>query len=156
MKKEKIIKIVNDVKSNLDTDIFAGENNTDNSRIGCNQFRELASICRRAECFEELELLVKYNESKAKPGESWNKKMKNGKTLAACIIDGMNSIRSESSDSECLENLRLYVGYFYWNARIYAAENQNSKPVNNGGNKGYNSGNYQKNNNGRNNFNGRR
>ncbi|MBP5283142.1 MAG: hypothetical protein J6Y93_00555 [Treponema sp.] len=128
MEKEKIIKIVDEVKSSLDTSVFAEEERK--GSIGCNQFRELSSICRRAECYEEVEMLVKYNEAKAEvrnnEGQSWRKKMKNGRTLAACIIDGMQRIKNESGE-DCLKDLCLYFGYLYWTARIFAADNKENQ-----------------------------
>ena len=74
MTKKEIIEIVDKVIVNLNTEVFAEDENN-KSKIGCNQFRELSSLCRNAECYSEIELLVRYNEAKAQDNSSWKKKM---------------------------------------------------------------------------------
>lgn len=124
MTKKEIIEIVNKIINDLDTKVFAEDENK-KDKIGCNQFRELSSLCRNSECYSEIELLVRYNEAKASPNSSWKKKMKNQKSLASCILDGMSEIKTKSdSEKDCMENLCLYYGYLYWNARIFAARNK--------------------------------
>ncbi len=157
MKKQDIIKVVTNTINMIDTTVFNGEEQGKDG-IGSNQFRELASICRNADCYEEIELLVQYNEAKDN-GKSWSKRMKNGKTLAQCITSGMEEIKKCSDDDSCLDNLCLYFGYFYWNARIYAQKNGNQKPApnqgfNKPGNYSGGKGNFGNNNN--NKYNGRR
>lgn len=151
MTRKEVINVVNDVKSKLDTSVFSEEEGK-KGKIGCNQFRELSSICRVAECYSEIELLVKYNEAKAQPGSSWGKNMKNNQTLAWCVIEGMEKIRSASDDEDCMNNLCLYFGYMYWYARIFAAENKNNnsdnKPNYSGGKNNNNKNNNNKYNNG--------
>lgn len=129
MNKKDIIQIIKDAESKIDKIIFSSDDNSKNG-IGCNQFRELANICGSAECYEEIELLVRYNEAKDRPkqsgrhGSSWDCLMKDGKmTLADIVISCMEKIKAQSEGSSCLENLSLFFGYFYWNARIWAAEN---------------------------------
>lgn len=123
MNKQEIITIVKNTINTIDTSVFCSdEQRKGQSGIGSNQFRELASICRSAECYEEIVLLIQYNEAKDN-GKSWSKKMKNSATLAKCIINGMEEIKKLSDEESCLDNLCLYFGYFYWNARIFAKKN---------------------------------
>lgn len=127
MDKKEIITIIKNIEPELDKEVFIGEERPGKSSegIGCNQFRELAGICRRAECYDEVELLVLYNKSKAKPGNSWNRVMKGGKkTLADIIVSCMRTIREQSDDDNVLNELSLFFGYLYWNSRIWAAENK--------------------------------
>lgn len=131
MTKQEIIEIINNAVPRIDKNIF-GE--TGKNMIGSNQFRELAALCRHAECFEEIEMLIRYNESKAiseNKGQiernSWAALMKSEKeSFADIVVECMNSIKEASGDDEtqCLKNLSLFFGYFYWNARIWAVENK--------------------------------
>lgn len=134
MNKKDIIQIIKEAEPKIDKIIFNSDDNSKNG-IGCNQFRELADICRSAECYEEVELLVRYNEAKDRPkqnfkdkaprhGSSWDCLMKDGRTtFAGIVISCMEKIKAQSEGNSCLENLSLFFGYFYWNARIWAAEN---------------------------------
>ncbi|MBP0956202.1 MAG: hypothetical protein J5997_02415 [Oscillospiraceae bacterium] len=131
MTKQEIIGVINEAVPKIKTDIFKEEG--DKKNIGCNQFRELANICRHSDCYEEIEMLIRYNEAKCienKKGvivrSSWAAYMKDGKTsLASLLRCCMNTIRDRSENEEsCMQNLSLLFGYFYWNARIWAAENK--------------------------------
>lgn len=127
MDKKEIITIIKNIEPELDKKVFIGEERPGKSSegIGSNQFRELAGICRRAECYDEVELLVLYNKSKAKQGNSWNRAMKDvKKTLADIIVSCMRTIREQSDEDNVLNELSLFFGYFYWNSRIWAAENK--------------------------------
>lgn len=142
MTKQEIIGIINIAVPKIRTDIFKEEG--DKKNIGCNQFRELANICRHSDCYEEIEMLIRYSEAKVKStSSSWSAAMKDNKcTLADIIISCMKEIREKSPDEkQCLNDLSLFFGYFYWNARIWAAENKVSESNysdNRGGNNGNN------------------
>ena len=137
MTKQEIIKIISNAVPRIDKNIF-GE--TGKNMIGSNQFRELAALCRHAECFDEIKLLIQYNEAKAIV-EKWDKETKKNKvvrtswaskkegeksSLADIVVECMNSIKEASGDDEtqCMQNLSLFFGYFYWNARIWTAQNK--------------------------------
>ena len=131
MTKQEIIEIISNAVPRIDKSIF-GENGK--NMIGSNQFRELAALCRRAECYEEIELLIRYNEAKAivekkddVERNSWAALMKGGKeSFAEIVVECMNSIKKASGNDEtqCMQNLSLFFGYFYWNARIWTAQNK--------------------------------
>lgn len=126
MNKKEIIGIVNDaVSKEIDKSVFGDDEKGD--KIGCNQFRELSALCLKAECYEEIELQIKYNKAKINGNKSWNKKSISGKALADIVIKCMEKIRDKSSDEDCLNNLSLMFGYFYWNARICAAKNNENR-----------------------------
>lgn len=145
MEKKQIIEIINRVVPEINTKIFTDDtsNNSNKKGIGSNQFRELAGICRHAECYEEIEMLIRYNEAKAL-GEkkrdlklcSWASLMKDGKTSFASIsVKCMREIRSASdNDEQCLHDLSLFFGYFYWNARVWSAENKQKADQSGSGN----------------------
>ena len=152
MTKKEIIEEVNKAIEKINTSVFQGEEQG-KSGIGCNQFREFA------ECYEEVELQVMYNKAKDKfdpksnSYTSWRAAMKYGKdTLADVVISCMRKVKDKSSEENCLKNLSLMFGYFYWNARIYAAENKgndkNQKQNDKNNYKEQNNGGYYKNNNG--------
>lgn len=138
MTKQEIIGMINEVTPKIKTDIFREE--SDKNNIGSNQFRELANICRHSECYEEIEMLIRYNEAKCietkKNGvirTSWAILMNDEKTaFADLIVACMKKIKTASENDEiCLKDLSLFFGYFYWNARIWAAENKAAAVSNN-------------------------
>lgn len=127
MNKRDIIQLIKNVESNINKKIFKDDsrskNDTSNNQIGCGQFRELAAICRNAECYDEVELLVRYNEAKVSKGTSWNCLMIDNKnTFADIIVSCMKEIKAKSGADSCLKDLSLFFGYFYWHSRIWAAE----------------------------------
>ena len=127
MTKQEIIKIIDESVPKIKTDIF-GED-TDKNIIGSNQFRELANICRHSDCYEEIEMLIRYNEAKIKSKNiSWAAPMAEaGMTFADVIVSCMQKIKKYSdSEEQCMKDLSMFFGYFYWNARIWAAENKSS------------------------------
>lgn len=155
MTKQEIIGIINEAVPKIDTDIFGDDSKkNDNNRLGCNQLRELASLCRHSDCYEEIEMLIRYNEAKCieekKKGDkfdivrkSWAAYMKDGKTsIAELICNCMKIIKERSQNEEsCMQDLSLFFGYLYWNARIWAAENkagESNYSDNRGGNNGNN------------------
>lgn len=74
--KEQIIQIVKSMEGKIGKEKLGALFNKDDG-IGCNQFRDLASTCRQADCYEEIELLVQYSTAKAKITK--NKKPINGR-----------------------------------------------------------------------------
>ena len=130
MTKEMIIKCaasVGDKLGILKANLFTERESRD--KIGNNQFRELASICRNADCYEEIELLINYNTAKA-DGGSWANLIEYSTTInhsvkkkfGNIIVDQMKIIKtqSENDGDSVLENLSLFFGYMYWNARIWS------------------------------------
>jgi len=152
MTKKQIIDIINKAVPIIDKDLFDEKN--DSKKIGCNQFRELAGICRHAECYEEIEMLIRYNEAKSKDKDknknkekSWAMIMKDEKTtFAGIVVECMQKIKAASDgDEDCLNNLSLFFGYFYWNARIWTADRKAAPKSGEYNDKGRNfSGNNQK------------
>ena len=127
MTKQQIIGVINEAIPEIKMSIFKDD---DKGGIGCNQFRELANICRHSDCYDEIEMLIRYNEAKGieknKNRKTWAIFMNDNKTtLAQLVIECMRKIKNSSNDEEmCLHDLSLFYGYFYWNARIWAAKNK--------------------------------
>ena len=134
MTKQDIIRIVCEIESGINPNdrsrLFAKEtekndnndNNDNNESIGSGQFRDIAMLCRSAECYEEMEMLIRYNMAKCNSGQSW---MFNcgKKCFGDMVIDGMEKIK-EADEANTLANLELYFGYLYWKARILAAKSE--------------------------------
>lgn len=98
-------------------------------KIGNNQFREIAGICRNAECIEEIKLLVEYNISKAGKGKSWAYKI-GDESFGDLVIRKIDYIEKNSEGNnikEILNDFSLFFGYLYWKARIWEAECKASK-----------------------------
>lgn len=104
--------------------------------VGCNQFREIAADCRVAECYEEIELLIQYTQSKAEdkndkknePAKSWKMICENGKPFGETVTDYMQEVRrlcGENAEWDTVrEPMQLFFGYLYWQSRIWADSNQ--------------------------------
>lgn len=158
MTKQQIIMIINEAIPKIKMGIF--KEDSDKGGIGCNQFRELANICRHSECYDEIEMLIRYNEAKGiekkkdrTERKTWAILMEDNKTTLAQLVIGCMRQIKDSSDNEvlCLHDLSLFFGYLYWNARIWAVKNkieESNKSDNNkkvGFNGGYNNNNgYQR------------
>lgn len=128
MTRQEIIGIINEVVPSIKTDIFRDDGGP--SKIGSNQFRDLANLCKHSECYDEIEMLIRYNEAKVKAKRvSWASPMKNSSmTFADIIIGCMKRVKEASADNEqCLNDLSMFFGYFYWNARIWSAENKDTQ-----------------------------
>ncbi len=125
MTNKEIIEIIDkDFKPYVSKSVFSNDNETVKSpKIGNNQFRELANICKTAQCYEEIELLVEYNTAKAENAKSWKNEY-NGKKLGDVVVECMRIIKSksENDDKHILINLSQFFGYLYWNARVWSDE----------------------------------
>lgn len=129
MKKRDIIGIVSEMETHIGkknlSSLFVKENSkNDNKKIGCNQFRDIAALCRGAECFEEIEMLIRYNMAKCRSGESWMFNCKDGELFGDIILDNLSEIKraDKENDNEVRKSFELYFGYLYWQSRIWAAE----------------------------------
>lgn len=114
-------------------ELFREDKRQDDRKIGHGQFRELASLCEAAECFDEIELLVKYNTAKQ---QSWAKKCSrcSGKKFGELIVDYMKNIRdTEQNACDVLTDLTYFFGYLYWQSRVWTMENPVRNNNNNNG-----------------------
>lgn len=103
--------------------LFQDDKTQSDNKIGHGQFRELAALCSAAECYEEIELLVKYNTAKAKQDKSWAMPCGN-KKFGDLIVESMKQIKSvEQNTDDVLTDLMHFFGYLYWQSRVWSAEN---------------------------------
>ncbi|NLY19467.1 MAG: hypothetical protein GX045_11195 [Clostridiaceae bacterium] len=112
MNKKTIIDKVNEISNHpVFLDAVSGNN------FGNTQFRTLCEMSNRAECIEELELLIDYKTAK---GNGWNI-YKNGKTLGQLIKEGLIELTTKQT-AEKPDEMRknkiasLYFGYLHWKA----------------------------------------
>lgn len=142
LEKKQIIQLVQELGERIGSkdlsELFQNDNTPGDNKIGHGQFRELAALCGAAECYEEIELLVKYNTAKAaeksKYGGSWAKECYacNHQKFGDLIVDYMKKIQeSEQNDADFLTDLMHFFGYLYWQSRVWTAENP-SQPKNSG------------------------
>lgn len=117
--------------------LFQDDKVQGDKKIGHGQFRELAALCSAAECYEEIELLVKYNTAKAPEGKSWATQCGKVK-FGDLIVQYMHTIRAaEQSKEGVMTDLMHFFGYLYWQSRVWSAENpapQSNYGRQNGGN----------------------
>ena len=103
MTKKDIISLVEEIGKDIGNQKkFLFSENETNGKIGNNQFRELASICRSAECYDEIELLIKYNTAKSiknKKDESWAVLCGN-KRFGDVVIEKMEKIQEKEEPHE--------------------------------------------------------
>lgn len=93
------------------------------SGVGSNQFRSLASLCSKAECCEEIEMLIAYKMAKAGKDKSWNFVSTGKISPGQAVLDVIQYIHdNDGTEEERLTSLRLFFGYMYWSARIWSDE----------------------------------
>lgn len=130
LEKKQIILMVQELGDRIGStdlgDLFQDDKTQGDKKIGHGQFRELAALCDAADCFDEIELLVKYNTAKSKPHQSWAKECQscNNQKFGELIISYMKTIRdTEQNDSDVLTNLMHFFGYLYWQSKVWSMEN---------------------------------
>ena len=120
--KKQILDIVAAMETQIGTEKLPGllsrESRGEGNQIGCNQFREIAALCRQAESCEEIKLMIQYNIAKSKDDISWKYKCSNGKRFGDIVLSSMDKVIA--INDEVLENMELYFGYLYWQARVWA------------------------------------
>ena len=122
--KEEIIRIVTDMENQIGTDIMGDlfqkeSTSSKDKKIGSNQFRDIASMSAKAESYAEIEHMIKYSIAKANDGKSWKLKCRNNKIFGDIILDSMKKV-TKIDETKILENMELFFGYLYWQARIWA------------------------------------
>ena len=125
MTKKEIIDIISSMEerigdNNLNS-LFVSESRNDNKKIGCNQFRDIAGLCREAECCEEIEMLIRYNMAKCIKDASWMATCRNNARFGDIILDDISKIK-DKDEHNALSNLELSFGYLYWQARIWTVQ----------------------------------
>ena len=128
MTKQELIGIVTGIGKRIEPakrgELFVKESaRGDNRKIGCNQFRDISALCRGAECYEEIEMLIRYSMSKCNSGASWMFDCGGGTMFGSIILECMEDIYN-TDKKKCTEDLELFFGYLYWQSRIWAAESQ--------------------------------
>jgi hypothetical protein len=130
LEKKQIILMVKELGGRIENadlgELFQDDKTQGDKKIGHGQFRELAALCDSADCFDEIELLVKYNTAKSKPHQSWAKECQscNNQKFGDLIISYMKTIRdAEQNDSDVLTDLMHFFGYLYWQSRVWSMEN---------------------------------
>lgn len=97
----------------INTKIFGND-------IGCNQFRELATLCKKAECCDEIEILIKYDTAKDNSCKTWGA-YHNGVTFGDAVLDCIKRVKetdTEQDERAILNDLSIFFGYLYRYARI--------------------------------------
>ncbi len=100
---------------------------SDITGVGSNQFRRLSELCKRAECCEEIELLIAYKMAKSGwdrfgNGKGWNKASAGKISPGQAVLNVIKIIcEMESDEKTRLRDLELFFGYMYWNSRIWSS-----------------------------------
>ena len=152
MNKKEIIKLVANMKSEIGENhikdiLDSNDKSNNNKKIGTSQFVELANLCSNndIQCYDEIELLVKYNtakdyeksknekgknekpkneKEKNKKGQSWAYVCKNNQKFGDIVVAKMNEIRNANNkdDESTLKDLSLFFGYLFWQSKIWIME----------------------------------
>ena len=130
--KKEILGFIKDIKQDIGeaalSGLFDGTEKASGAKgIGCGQFRELAMDCRVAECYDEMLLLIRYNQAKvSREKTSWKTVCANGKTFGDIIADHMEKVRALCGENaewdDMREPMQLFFGYLYWQSRVWADE----------------------------------
>lgn len=138
MNKKEIIKLVANMKSEIGENhikdiLDSNDKSNNNKKIGTSQFVELANLCSNndIQCYDEIELLVKYNTAKdyeksknKEKGQSWAYVCKNNQKFGDIVVAKMNEIRNANNkdDESTLKDLSLFFGYLFWQSKIWVME----------------------------------
>lgn len=116
MEKKQILQKVEDVKKT---------NFLNNSSIGSSNLKSLSAMVLNADCYEEIELFIKYKTGK---GYGWERTLPNSnKKFGDYIIEKIREIKKESvDDKEAIENISLFFGYLYWLKRSLEDQGNNN------------------------------
>lgn len=130
LEKQQIIQLVQELGTKIGNDnlseLFQDDKAQGDKKIGHGQFRELAALCDAAECYEEIELLVKYNTAKAKPYQSWAKECRTcgNQKFGDIIVSYLQEIKEkEQNVADVLPDMMHFFGYLYWQSRVWSMEN---------------------------------
>lgn len=124
MNNKEIIKIVDDLTSMSgfsESIIDDGRGNNDKSKIGVSQFRDIANICKKTQCCEEIKLFIQYKTSKR---NGWDNIIgdKHKDRFGTFVIKSINEIENKfgSSDDESkkIEAISKFFGYLFWKAKV--------------------------------------
>lgn len=133
MTKQEIIKMVTGMREEIgNKNINQIFNDKSPNKFGTGQFRELAALCNNkdVQCYDEIELLVKYNIAKDIYGNSWAYKCNNQK-VGDIIVNHMIQIKNANqNDENTLKDLSLFFGYLFWQSKVWIIEtpqNNNNK-----------------------------
>lgn len=129
LKKEQLLAWIHELGESIGkedlSELFQDDTAQGDKKIGHGQFRELAALCGAAECYEEIELLVKYNTAKAKSKKSWAKECFacNNRKFGDLIVEYMRRIKDTEQDAaDVLTDLMHFFGFLYWQSRVWSAE----------------------------------
>lgn len=133
MTKQEIIKMVASMKEEIgNKNINQIFDDKSPNKLGTSQFRELATLCNNkdVQCYDEIELLVKYNIAKDTYGNSWAYKCNNQK-VGDIIVNHMIQVKNANqNDENTLKDLSLFFGYLFWQSKVWIMEtpqNNNNK-----------------------------
>ena len=128
MNKQEIINLVDeisDIEDFLET-IQDEDNKKDKrsskfkKRIGISQFRDIANMCKKCECCEEIKLLIQYKTAK---GNGWNNKIpdkSNGKKFGDIVVEYIEKIERnfEKDENLKIDAVSKFFGYLFWKAKV--------------------------------------
>lgn len=117
MNKRELIELVNDLFKNTEIKVGDGK-----GRIGSTQFRSMADICRKAECFDEIKLLIEYKTAKK---NGWEQEIRNHESCGEVINKTIQKIKDNSEEKNVLKNIISFFGYLYWKGYAESRNNYN-------------------------------
>jgi len=92
-------------------------------KVGKTQFRTLCDLAEKAECVEELALLIDYKA--AKDNKGWGL-TRNGESVGELVKKGLlelaGQITGENADIRKIKMASLYFGYLHWAAAVVRQE----------------------------------
>ncbi|MCX7921552.1 MAG: hypothetical protein N3B21_05985 [Clostridia bacterium] len=133
MQKKQLLEYVEQIANNTRLGEILSDKEA-RGNLGKTQFRSVAELCEKADCYEEIKLLIQYKVSK---GNGWDEVIATNQKCGDVILRYMEKIKEHCNgdDSETLRNLALFFGYLYWKAAVLikaVADRSNYENLNRG------------------------
>ena len=120
--KKELISYCEEIKKEIDVyKAIKDSDNTKENGVGTSQFRDLASICKTCDTYDEILLLIKYKIAKDDKNISWRQRI-GGKEFGTVVLSKIEKIRNQYDDNEVLTAISLFFGYLYQSSKIWRSE----------------------------------
>jgi hypothetical protein len=86
------------------------------NRFGKTQFRTMSELCRKAECMEEIYLLIEYKTAKGNGWEKTCRKEGKDERFGHSVIGSLVTLTKSLDKVEACKVASLFFGYLHWKA----------------------------------------
>ncbi|RCX13511.1 hypothetical protein DFR58_11751 [Anaerobacterium chartisolvens] len=153
MKKSEIIGYVNEIADKTSLRAILSDKETGRLSLGKTQFRSMAELCQKADCPEEIKLMLEYKMAK---GNGWDITIGEGKRCGDIFINYIEEIEKKTlkdftqegggvpensekdennknnkskENEKVLKSMELFFGYMYWKATVLIEEKKRDEQM---------------------------